>query len=121
MRYGTTKFFIGAAIMIVAALFIFPLIVMLIWNAVMPDVFGVNEITYWQSLGLIVLGKILFSGFGFGRHKRHHHGGHWRSRWQDKWEQMSPEEQDAFYKKYGYRCTWKRKREARDAMEVPEG
>lgn len=54
---------------------------MLLWNALLPAIFGIVTITYWQALGLLVLGRLLFGGFGrggggmhrFGRH-RHHHG-----------------------------------------------
>ena len=36
---------------------------MLIWNAVLPDLLNTNTITYWQSIGLLVLSKILFGRF----------------------------------------------------------
>ncbi len=41
----------------------------------MPELFGLSTITYWQALGLCLLSKILFGGFGCGGkggHKSHH-------------------------------------------------
>ncbi len=59
---------------------------MLLWNALLPAIFGVVAITYWQALGLLVLGRLLFGGFGkMGHGMRHfghrHHGRHgWHGR-----------------------------------------
>jgi hypothetical protein len=47
--------------------FLFALLVRLIWNAVIPDVFGLPEITFWQAFGLILLAKLLFGGHGWRR------------------------------------------------------
>jgi hypothetical protein len=46
------------------------LITMYLWNWLVPDLFNGPEITYWKALGLLVLTKILFWGFGG---KRHHY------------------------------------------------
>jgi hypothetical protein len=34
--------------------------VMLLWNWLMPEIFGLSEITFWQAIGLNVLCTILF-------------------------------------------------------------
>ncbi len=34
--------------------------VMLLWNVLMPDLFGLTTITFWQALGISVLCSILF-------------------------------------------------------------
>ena len=52
---------IGLVVAIVA-LVIFMFIFMWIWNLVMPDVFGVKQITLWQALGILILASILFGG-----------------------------------------------------------
>ena len=39
-------------------------IVMLLWNWLMPAIFGLGVISFWQSLGLIVLSRLLLGGFG---------------------------------------------------------
>jgi len=48
----------------VAFTFLFGLVVMLLWNWLMPDIFGLRRITYWQGWGLLVLTHILFKSWG---------------------------------------------------------
>lgn len=43
------------------------LIVMTLWNTLIPVIFGLKVITYFQAMGLLVLSRILFGGFGFGK------------------------------------------------------
>ncbi|MEW2920852.1 hypothetical protein AB1A65_05235 [Muricauda sp. ANG21] len=40
-------------------------VLMWLWNWLMPDLFGLSTITYWQALGIFVIAKLLF-GFGGG-------------------------------------------------------
>lgn len=55
---------------------VFGLVVRLLWNWLMPGVFGLREITYVQAIGMVVLAHILFGPKGahhgmrpgFGRH-----------------------------------------------------
>ena len=42
-------------------------VVMLLWNWLLPPLFGWPEITIWQGFGLLALCRILFGGFGGGR------------------------------------------------------
>ncbi len=67
-------------------------VVMSLWNVLMPGIFAVRAISFWQALGLLVLSKILFGGF------RPHTGGgpHWRRRMMERWETMTPEEREKF-------------------------
>ncbi len=39
---------------------VFALPVYFLWNALMPDIFGLIEITFWQAFGLMVLSGMLF-------------------------------------------------------------
>lgn len=50
--------------------------VMLLWNWLMPLIFGLTVITFWQSLGILALSKILFGGT--------RHGKSWRNKEQLK-------------------------------------
>lgn len=50
---------------------IFGMAVKLLWNWLMPAIFGLPAITFWQAFGLLALCKILFGGFDCGHH--HHH------------------------------------------------
>ena len=73
--------------------------VMLLWNAILPDLLGVRHINFWQSLGLLVLCKILFGGFrgGPGGFRR---GGH---PWKNKLMEMTPEEREKFKEQWQQR------------------
>ncbi len=92
-------------------------ITMLLWNWLMPALFdgAVATISYWQAMGILVLSKILFSGFGGGKGHGHgcggsHHCGkghdkddddsnkcrsHWKSKFHDKMSNMSEEDKEA--------------------------
>ena len=37
---------------------------MALWNALLPQILGVTTITFWQALGLLILSRILFGGWG---------------------------------------------------------
>ena len=37
-----------------------------LWNWLLPDIFGLRQITFWQALGLLALCRILFGSFGRG-------------------------------------------------------
>jgi hypothetical protein len=66
-------------------------VVMLLWNWLAPGLFGLRLVTFWQAIGLLALCRILFGGFGLGG------GGHRRrsrGRMAERWEQMTPEEQE---------------------------
>lgn len=84
----------GFMILVCVAAFIslFSFIVMKLWNAILPDVLHVTTINFWQAMGILVLSKILFGGFGGWGHKKHE----WKKRMDQKWGNMSPEERSNF-------------------------
>lgn len=45
---------------------LFGFLIMWLWNWLMPGLFGLGVITYWQAVGIFILAKILFGGFGGG-------------------------------------------------------
>lgn len=54
--------------MVILAIIVFLLanyLLMRLWNWLMPDLFGVGTVTYWQALGIFIIAKLLF-GFGGG-------------------------------------------------------
>ncbi|MEK6795208.1 MAG: hypothetical protein AABZ39_10550 [Spirochaetota bacterium] len=61
---------VGGIIGVTALAFIFGYVVMLLWNWLMPPVFGLKTLTYLQTVGLIVLAKILIAPFI--PHMKHH-------------------------------------------------
>jgi hypothetical protein len=52
-------------------------VVQWLWNWLMPSIFGLNPISYWQAFGLLFLAKLLFGGFG------HHHPSYHSKKWFD--------------------------------------
>ena len=45
---------------------LFGIVIRELWNWLMPAIFGLGPIDYWQAVGLFILGKLLFGGFGHG-------------------------------------------------------
>ena len=69
-----------------------------LWNALIPSLFGGPVIGFLQALGLLILAKILFGGRGCrgGRCCGGHRGRHWRQKFREKMDKMSPEEKAKF-------------------------
>ncbi len=65
--------FVGMGILGIAGITLFIFVTMHLWNWLVPALFHGPIITFWQSAGLLILSKILFSGFGHRGHG-HHHG-----------------------------------------------
>lgn len=64
-------------------------VVMLLWNWLAPELFGLRLVTFWQALGLLALCRILFGGFGLGS------GSHRsRPRMRERCEPMTAEERE---------------------------
>ena len=55
---------IFGALAIGALALLFGYVVMLLWNWLMPAIFGLGIITFWQAVGIVILAKLLFGGFG---------------------------------------------------------
>ncbi|HEY3370016.1 MAG TPA: hypothetical protein VGK10_04155 [Prolixibacteraceae bacterium] len=79
--------------LIILAFIAFGLITMHLWNWLMPLLFHLPAITFWQTVGLLILSRLLLGGFG--GHGRGH-GHHCRRDMHEKWEKMSPEEREQF-------------------------
>jgi Ca2+/H+ antiporter, TMEM165/GDT1 family len=87
----------------IAAILVFGLVVMSLWNAILPVVLGVKVITFWQALGILLLSKILFGGFGGGRHRGWRNKGRWIEM-KDKFAGMTPEEREKFKAEWKNKC-----------------
>ena len=90
---------IGIILLAIIGVFAFGSIVMLLWNALMPVIFHLPVITFWQALGLLVLTKILFSGFRGGGPK-----GRWKEKLNERWTNMTPEEREKIKQEWGRHC-----------------
>jgi hypothetical protein len=65
-------------------------LVQLLWNWLLPTLFGWRQITFWQALGLLALCRILFGGFGL----RGGPGSNVRRRMAERWGHLTPEERE---------------------------
>jgi len=92
--------FVAAPIGIVVFVIIGGELVKYLWNWLLPTLFGLRQITFWQAVGLLALCRILFGGLGL-------RGGGVRSnirrRMQERWEKMTPEEQEKL--RHGFHCS----------------
>jgi hypothetical protein len=79
MSFDRTKRITGwIAVGVVAAVamgFLFGIVVMWLWNWLMPQIFGLPAINYWQAVGILILCHLLFKGHGHG-HPGAHEKGH---------------------------------------------
>jgi hypothetical protein len=67
-------------------------VVRLLWNWLLPPLFGWRELTFWQALGMLALCRILFGGFGM------HGSGRSRSRTPEERERI----RQAMRKRFGF-------------------
>lgn len=84
---------------LVCAVFVllFGYITMALWNWLIPSIFNLRSITFWESLGLLLLFKILFGSWGRGGWGKHTNGSlHWKHRYQQKLSELSPEDRERF-------------------------
>ncbi|GAB3896973.1 hypothetical protein [Spirosoma agri] len=128
--------FLGFALVFVGLM---GFVVMALWNALLPTILGVATISFWQALGLLVLSRILFGGFGprgFGgrgfrngneRNDAEWGGGfgasrhEWKQKMAERWEQMTPEQRDQMKKQWRDRCrSWGRGRWGSQKNDDPD-
>jgi hypothetical protein len=89
--------FLGHAVWGLAAIAGFAAVFMLLWNALLPQIFGIAAINFWQSLGLLALfaGLSKFTVLAAFLGMR----GYRRNPIHEKWLKMSDEERREFIKK----------------------
>ena len=95
------RIFFLAALFLAAAVFL----TQYLWNWSMPELFHLPVISLAQTLGLLVLSRILFGGFrggrpgGWARERRA-----WQQRMEGRLEHLSPEEREKFKQQMQTRC-----------------
>ncbi len=109
------RFAIGG--LVVATLFglLFGWLVKMLWNWLMPEIFGLSVISYWQAFGVVILSKLIFSGIGGFHHLHKSHDHRLRSRdprfghmfreirrgWhEDEWEPAGDSRNWKYYRQY---------------------
>ena len=100
-----TGFIAGAIFLGAGAFILFTFVVMWLWNWLMPEVFNLGMVTFWQAAGLLLLSKIFFSGTG---HSRSWHSDrrkkYWRSRFEEKWKRIPEDKKEEFINKMKEKC-----------------
>lgn len=62
--HNRKRWFFKGFIFVLVFIAVLSLAVMLLWNWLMPMIFGITTITYIQAIGLLILSKILLTGIG---------------------------------------------------------
>lgn len=103
MAYRRRRIFIAP--IIILALAVFSALTMALWNALMPVIFHLPMISFWQAAGLLILARLFFGG---GRpHHNKWPGHYWRKGLREKVANMSPEERREYFRKlHEYRHAW---------------
>ena len=91
-------FFLKIVVLVTLGVLAVGFVTMFLWNWLVPELFNGPIITYWQALGLLVLSKLIFSGFSG---KRHGHGQspYWKYRFYEKFKNMPAEQREEFKRK----------------------
>jgi hypothetical protein len=104
MRRKKLFFIVPAAIVgITLFLFLGGEVVKLLWNWLLPPLFGWRTITFWQAFALLALCRILFGHHGW-------RGGHgsgrrlMRDRMSDRWQHMTPEQRERMRERWKMAC-----------------
>jgi hypothetical protein len=98
---------LGIGGILLAALFalLLGVVVQWLWNWLMPDIFGLKTISYWQAFGLLFLGRLLFGRFGHhGPHHPKKHIHHDPDRWKQYkhfWKEKGEEAADELVRRTG--------------------
>lgn len=113
MRHSRFAWVLKGIAFVVLGGLAFGFLTMTLWNHLMPEIFGLKEITFWQAIGLLILSKLLVKGFGWHKGGCHRHGPgpggppwreHWRKRWEEKMANMTPEQREKLRQKWGDKC-----------------
>ena len=99
-RRRKLKMFLAIPFMI-TLMFGLSTVVMLLWNAILPDIIGVKQVDYWQAFGLLILSKILFGGLGSGNRFQSRRK---KMSMRKKMANMSEEERMRFREEWRKRC-----------------
>ncbi len=79
-------------------------VVMALWNALLPPLFGWPHIGFWQALGILVLARILFGSHGIRGPRGPGFRRRMADRMTDRWAHMTPEEREQFRQRVRTRC-----------------
>lgn len=70
--FGFLLKIIGGLALATLIAFVFGYLVQHLWNWLMPGLFHLPEVNFWQAAGMVLLSRLLFGNIGGGHHGRHH-------------------------------------------------
>jgi len=79
----------GGIVLAVVLAFVLGWVVMLLWNWLMPEIFQLPRIGYWQAWGLVLLSHILLKS-GHAAGNQHGRPGTWKGRYHDRTGMAGP-------------------------------
>jgi hypothetical protein len=103
----TIKFRFTGILTMLVTYAVFAVVVMLLWNALLPQILALPQVSYLQAAGLLILARLLFGGIGgdmrgHAWHRGMRRGGHpfhHGNKLREKWMSMSEEERKEFMEK----------------------
>ncbi|MBU6339868.1 MAG: hypothetical protein KGS48_00115 [Bacteroidetes bacterium] len=101
MYPGRSGRFFGILMMALSVFLLAGAVVMLLWNAILPEITGVKPLQFPQALGLLLLSRLLFGSFRFAPMGARHAA---RKAWREKWMQMNETERAEFRQAWKQRC-----------------
>ena len=100
--WWVAKFVVFGVLMVV----LLGLLTQFLWNFIMPDIFGLPVVNFWQGLAMFVLAKLIF-GFGGGKGRWGHRNHQWKRQWAERYSKLSVEEREKFKQKFKEKwCAW---------------
>lgn len=89
------------------------LLIMLLWNSLIPEIFNGPAISYFQSLGLLLLVRIITFSFKPWTYRNYQRGGYWQKKFEEKLASMPPEQREQIRNICASKCSqWNMKRKS---------
>jgi hypothetical protein len=106
--------------MIIVGSLVLGFAVLLLWNALIPALFGGPSLTFWQAVGLLLLSHLLLRGCGPCCGRNGWRRDRWKSRFEEKLAAMTPEEREKFREEYRKRCgpRWSEESERKEQTKL---
>ena len=114
MKHRIIEFIIGAVLMFM----IVSAAVMLLWNWLMPDIVGLNKITFLEAAGILLLSKILFGGLNKEHWKSKMSGSHWESKFVNHTSEYPLSEEQKSILKEKFKSKWCSYQESDESQDV---
>ncbi len=94
---------------------VFGIVVKLLWGVTLTPIFGLPEITYWQAVGIVILARLIFGGFG------HRSKDKSDKRWNQGWDRWGKSDDvPPMFKRMHDRFHGIDSEEADDDADIPE-